>query len=152
MSPFDASNQFVIPRRRSPLAPLVVGAALAAIALAGKTRIGAWLRGFFAPPTCSAYSDVLEPYVSAGLPLPQLRRSLLGHSMAFVVNALGPPRSVAGAATITASSDAGPGAFWRSDTWYYPLDPRKHTAIAIHFAAGVAQQVDFFEMPTSIEA
>ena len=37
--------------------------------------------------------------------------------------------------------------FWNADTWYYPLDSRSHTAMAVKFENGIARQVEFFGVP-----
>ncbi len=158
MSSILPSDDFYLPRRRRSLAPILIGAAVAVITLAGRSKVGQWLRGFFSP-SFSPYDDVLPQQLAVSqLTLPQLRRSLLGQSMATVVNSLGPPRTVsngepkASVTTLSHAADAGPGAFWHSDTWYYAVDSARHTAMAIRFTAGVAQQVDFFDLPESIEA
>jgi hypothetical protein len=44
---------------------------------------------------------------------------------------------------------AGPGpTFWQADTWYYPIDGRTKSAMAIRFTGNVAAEVEFLTVPT----
>jgi hypothetical protein len=61
--------------------------------------------------------------------LQALRRAIVGVRKNQVAAALGPPR-----ATI------GRGDYRADDTWYYAIDPRRHVALAIEFADGIARQ------------
>lgn len=58
-----------------------------------------------------------------------LRRAIVGVRKNQVAAVLGPPR-----ATI------GRGDYRADDTWYYPIDLRRHIALAIEFHKGIAQQ------------
>ena len=129
------------------LAPLLIGSALAIIALAGESKFGAWLRGFFSVRTTTLPpQSALLARVQEGLPLPLLRDSILGRRKVAVADLLGPPR----AAVITRQSPApvGQAAFWRADTWYYAVDGRAKTAMAVLFDdQGFVHDVEFFDAP-----
>jgi len=56
-----------------------------------------------------------------------LRRAIVGVRKNHVAAVLGPPR-----ATI------GRGDYRTDDTWYYAIDPRRHIALAVEFADGIA--------------
>ena len=61
--------------------------------------------------------------------LQSLRRAIVGARKHQLVSVLGPPR-----ATI------GRGDYRADDTWYYAIDPRRHVALAVEFADGIARQ------------
>jgi hypothetical protein len=129
------------------LAPLLIGSALAIVAIAGQSKLGSWLRGFFSartqelPPQSALLARVRE-----GLPLPLLRDSLLGRRKVAVADLLGPPRTAV--ITRPTMGKIGQAAFWRADTWYYAVDGRTQTAMAVMFDAhGLASEVDFFDAP-----
>ena len=129
------------------LAPLLIGSALAIVALAGQSKLGAWLRGFFSVRTKTLPpQSALLARVDEGLPLPLLRDSIIGRRKVAVADLLGPPR----AAVITRSpmGPVGQAAFWRADTWYYAIDEQTKTAMAVMFDDhGFASNVDFFDAP-----
>jgi hypothetical protein len=131
------------------LAPLLIGGALALVAIAGHSKIGAWLRGFFSART-KAFppQSALMERVNEGLPLPLLRDSILGRRKVAVADLLGPPRT---AVIIRPTmGKVGQAAFWRADTWYYAIDREAQTAMAVMFDAhGIASDVDFFDAPQS---
>ena len=58
----------------------------------------------------------------------QLRRTIVGHTKKDVARLLGPPPA---AGTIDAQP-ASP-TYWMADTWYYPFDLRRHSAMAVQF-------------------
>ena len=140
----DASRQM---GGRGPLlAPLLIGGALAFVALAGQSSIGQWLRGFFSWRDPIA-RDRLRRRVHGGVPPARLRQALLGRSKASVASHIGPPRTAV-------MKHAGGGAtgqtgFWRADTWYYAVDSASRTAMAVTFRNDIAQAVEFFEAPTT---
>ena len=129
------------------IAPLLIGSALAIVAIAGQSKLGAWLRGFFSVRTKTLPpQSALLARVNEGLPLPLLRDSLLGRRKVAVADLLGAPRT----AVITRPSmgPIGQAAFWRADTWYYAIDGRTQTAMAVIFDAhGFARDIDFFDAP-----
>lgn len=135
------------------IAPLLIGSALAIVAIAGQSKLGSWLRGFFSTRTNELPpQSALMARVSEGLPLALLRDSILGRRKVAVADLLGPPRT----AVITRPS-AGKkivqAAFWRADTWYYAIDGHTQTAMAVLFdARGFASEVDFFDAPQSPDA
>jgi hypothetical protein len=144
------------PRRLSlaanPFAPLIIGGAMAAVALAGETKLGAWLRGFFSVRTKSLPPQrALLDRVGEGLTLPLLRDSILGRRKVAIADLLGQPRTaVITRPQTSAPATVGQAAFWRADTWYYVIDPRTQTAMAITFNdRGFATGVDFFDAPQS---
>jgi hypothetical protein len=134
-------------RGAGAIAPLLIGGALAIVALAGQSKVGSWLRGFFSVRTRRLPPQVaLMERVNEGLPLPLLRDSILGRRKVAVADLLGPPRT----AVITRPSmgPVGQAAFWRADTWYYAIDGETQTAMAVLFDEhGFASEVDFFDAP-----
>ena len=129
------------------IAPLLIGSALAIVAIAGQSKLGAWLRGFFSTrtKTLPAQSELLAR-VEEGLPLPLLRDSILGRRKVAVADLLGPPRTAV--ITRPTMGAVGQAAFWRADTWYYAVDGRTQTAMAVKFDEhGFASEVDFFDAP-----
>jgi hypothetical protein len=131
-------------RRRASMVPLLVGGALAVVALAGQTKIGAWLRGFFSVREFEP-TDELRRRVHAGWPLEALRESILGRRKVTIAGMFGPPKTAV--VTRAATASVTPNEFFRADTWYYALDARSQTALAVMFEDGVAQSVDFFDAP-----
>jgi hypothetical protein len=129
------------------LAPLLIGSALAIVSIAGQTKLGAWLRGFFSTRTKTLPpQSALLARVAEGLPLPLLRDSLLGRRKVAVADLLGPPRTAV--ITRPTMGKIGQAAFWRADTWYYAIDGRTQTAMAVMFDVnGFAGEVDFFDAP-----
>lgn len=136
--------------RRSPVAatlvPVLVGTAVAVVALAGQSKVGAWLRGFLVAPRSKPSRDALARRVEGGMSLPALRDSILGRRKASIVATYGPPRTAVAAGGPVSLGQ--PGTFWQADTWYYAVDPRTQTAMAITFASGIAREVDFFDAPS----
>jgi hypothetical protein len=129
------------------LAPLLIGSALAIVAMAGQSKFGAWLRGFFSVRTRSLPpQSALLARVEEGLPLPLLRDSILGRRKVAVADLLGPPRTAV--ITRPTMGPVGQAAFWRADTWYYAIDGESQTAMAVMFdERGFASDVDFFDAP-----
>ena len=129
------------------LAPLLIGSALAIVAIAGQSKFGAWLRGFFSTRTRTLPpQSALLARVEEGLPLSLLRDSLLGRRKVAVADLLGPPRTAV--IMRPTMGPVGQAAFWRADTWYYAIDGRTQTAMAVMFNQhGFATEVDFFDAP-----
>lgn len=139
------------PRFRPLFQPMIVGVALAAITLAGQTRLGAWLRGFFSSSTGRDFDRTLGFDFTPSENLTELRQYILGRNMAMVVMSFGQPRTVQTSEGVVSDiADIGAGGFWRSNLWYYPVDAQTYTAMAIHFDAGIAQQVDFFDLTANV--
>jgi hypothetical protein len=131
----------------SAIAPLLIGSALAIVAIAGQSKLGAWLRGFFSTRTKTLPpQSALLARVAEGLPLALLRDSILGRRKVVVADLLGPPRTAV--ITRPTMGKIGQAAFWRADTWYYAIDGRTQTAMAVMFDEhGLASEVDFFDAP-----
>ena len=129
------------------IAPLLIGSALAIVAIAGQSKLGAWLRGFFSTRTKTLPpQSALLARVEEGLPLALLRDSILGRRKVAVADLLGPPRTAV--ITRPTMGKIGQAAFWRADTWYYAIDGRTQTAMAVMFSEhGLATEVDFFDAP-----
>ena len=129
----------------TPLAPVLIGAALAVVAIAARSRIGAYLRGFLVAPRGLPPRDNLAARIEAGLSLRALRKSILGRRKATIVTSCGRPRT----AVMNEIRPVLPNqaAFWRADTWYYAIDARTQTAMAIRFVDGIARGVEFFGTP-----
>ena len=151
MSVYYPADDYAKPRGRgdgvslSPLAPVLIGAALAVAAIAARSKLGRFLRGFLAFPRGLAPRDNLAARIEAGLSLRALRKSILGRRKSSIVTACGRPRT----AVMNEIRSALPNqaAFWRADTWYYAIDARTQTAMAIRFVEGIARGVEFFEAP-----
>jgi len=136
--------------RRPHLTPILVGTAIAVVILAGQSKVGAWLRGFFTAPRTRPPRDALARRIEGGFQLPAVRDSILGRRKAAVVATYGtPPTAVAASGQIAFGNR---GAFWSADTWYYPVDPRAQTAMAVKFVDGIAKEVEFFDAPRATEA
>lgn len=73
-----------------------------------------------------------------------LRRAIVGNSKQAVVSVLGPPRTAQMARGLF---QPGSGAYLQADTWYYPMQRQARTAMAIVFANGRAQEVQFIHVP-----
>jgi hypothetical protein len=143
--PAAATPQGSCARGRSMLGPLIVGAAVAFVSLTGQSKFGAWLRGFFSVPRQRPPRDEALRLTGAGLPLHAIRDRILGRRKAVVVSTLGPPRTaVASSGPISLTNQ---GAFWHADTWYYPVDAKAQTAMAVTFVDDIAMEVDFFDAP-----
>jgi hypothetical protein len=141
--------------------PLLVGGAFAVVALAGRSKVGAWLRGFLSAGAGDTRRRLRLRLQHERHPggLPALRQSLLGRTKAQVAARFGPPRTAVirqaapvASGTGTVGGGGGGGAlgqiaFWRADTWYYALDPDAQTAMAVAFHDDVATDVDFFDAP-----
>ena len=70
-----------------------------------------------------------------------LRRAILGRGKGSVLAVLGRPHA---ARYIAAANSS-----FQADTWYYPMDHRDRSAIAVTFDNGVATRVEFFRSPVS---
>jgi hypothetical protein len=132
------------PSRRMPLAPLLVGGVVAAVVLALRSPVAAWIKGFLSevPRPCDFTGMSL---LDRGLAPQALRSSLLGRGKSAVAATCGAPRTAAGA-----SGKVGIGRqpnFWSADTWYYPIDSSAQTAMAVRFENGIARAVEFFDTP-----
>jgi hypothetical protein len=76
--------------------------------------------------------------------LASLRRSIVGYNKREVAETLGPPPAAAmgvGGATPLAQQQSPQ--FWNADTWYYPFDPTRRSAVAVQFRRGRVNAVDF---------
>ena len=155
---FSESNDSIIrcrPPRSGPtvqsIAPILVGGIIAAVALAARSPLVAWLRGFL--------SAARERCASGGLsqghgghvdglcldrPLWAIRQRLLGRRKSSVAAALGPPRTAVLPTGVVPAGNRP--SYWHADTWYYPV-PTSQAAMAVKFAAGIARDVVFFEAP-----
>lgn len=120
---------------------LLIGGAMLVVALAGNTRVGAWLRGFLSAAHVPARIR-LRSRLHGGLTSLRLRELILGRPKAYVAATFGPPRTA-----VLGQSRPSEKAFWRGDTWYYAVDADDRTAMAVRFDENVACAVDFFEPP-----
>ena len=77
--------------------------------------------------------------------LSSLRTALLGRHKSAVAKALGPPRTATvGSPLAVGAAASEPPSFLVADTWYYALDARDRSAMAIQFEADRAREVEFF--------
>lgn len=121
------------------------GGWLVALALGAGALGAAWY--FLARPTRPRRRSLPQPPIAARPPMihhppSQLRDSILGADKQMVQAVFGPPRAAGG---VPAVPDQGRQAYWDADTWYYALDPKRKTAMAIRFENGIAREVDFVQ-------
>src|SRR5207248_351372 len=55
-----------------------------------------------------------------------LTRAVIGHSKGYVARLLGPPPAAV-------ATGVGEASYWVADTWYYPYDVLRRTAVAVLF-------------------
>jgi outer membrane protein assembly factor BamE (lipoprotein component of BamABCDE complex) len=65
------------------------------------------------------------------------RQAIFGHTKRDVAVLLGPPPAAAGAIV------SAPPTFWNANTWYYPFDSRRQTAVAVQFSQDRVVRVEF---------
>jgi len=141
--------------RRPALAPILIGGVVAIAVLALRSPIAAWIKGFLSPreePADLTGNSLLDRDLSPSA----LRRAILGKGKTAVAAACGAPRTAAGGSAGSSGKVVIGGArggrapnFWNADTWYYPLDSRTQTAMAVRFENGIARQIEFFAAPKS---
>ncbi len=68
-----------------------------------------------------------------------LRQRVLGRSRWAVMAVLGPPRAFR---AVAAPTDSPP--YENADTWYYPIEQRDRSAMALTFSGNVVDRVEFF--------
>ena len=66
----------------------------------------------------------------AGAQLATLPTRIFGHTKRQVARLLGPPPA---AAMGPPAAPPAPTTYWKANTWYYPVDPRRQTAVAVQF-------------------
>ncbi len=98
--------------------------------------VGAFV--FLTKPAKRSFRSAKKSLSMAQQSLPKLRNAILGNSRGSVAAIFGPPH----ATVAPAAKD-----YWHADTWYYPLDAHRRTAVAIRFADNVAEHVDFIAGP-----
>ena len=133
--------------RGAVIVPLIVGGVVGAVVLAMRSPIAAWIRGFLSDipgPSDLSGSSLLD----RGLAPAALRGKLVGRGKSTVAATCGAPRTAAGgsAGKILVGRKRRED-FWQADTWYYPLDSRSQTAMAIRFEKGIARNIEFFDAP-----
>ena len=122
--------------------PLILGGAVA-LAVSGATPLGAWLHTMFGSSRQRAMREATRRFTHGPRAMSNLRRAILGSAKRAVVSVFGPPR------TATMGRPIGPApTFWHADTWYYPIDGRTKSAMAIRFTGNVAAEVEFLTVPT----
>ena len=129
-------------RSRRLIAPLIVGGVIAAVLLAMRTPIVAWIRGFLSSmPSLSQRRAIA--LLDQGLSPESIRDAIVGRGKSAVASHFGRPRTAAADSFRQIRSRD----FWNADTWYYPIDTRTQTAMAVRFERGIARTIEFFEMP-----
>jgi len=97
-------------------------------------------------------------HAAAGAPAPQpalpgrvdfasIRSSVLGLSKDGVAETLGPPPAASVVPPTHGAPAKPPASFRDADVWYYPLDPQRQVAVAITFAGGVADRIEWLAGP-----
>ena len=78
--------------------------------------------------------------------LPMLAEAIIGSSKSAIASVFGPPRTAdfPGIGLVVKAKLA----FWKADTWYYPLPRNGPMAMAIAFHDDLARQVEFFTAPS----
>jgi hypothetical protein len=125
----------------------LLGAAFAAAALAGNSKLGAWLRGFLSVPRDRHRLACFRRRLDAGWSLPRIRDSILGRHKTVLLARYGVPRSAALNHIVVAGDHAMGPALLRADTWYYVLDAAARSAMSVRFKSGLATEVEFFDAP-----
>lgn len=74
--------------------------------------------------------------------LARLRWALMGNTKQSIATIFGPPITAVAAAPIIGCTEP----IYQADTWYYPLDSRRHMAIAIEFRRNAVSRVEFLGM------
>ena len=78
----------------------------------------------------------------------QLRQAIVGNDKETIAAVLGPPpTAVHRGAGARAASGAAARPHLAADTWYYPFDPARRTAVVIEFERGVARRAEFIQSP-----
>lgn len=83
--------------------------------------------------------------LNKGIPPGQWSQAILGSSMHAVAAAWGPPPLTTAPKCLGADSATLP--YLTADTWYYPINPSRRLAMAIHFARGIARHVQIIRSP-----
>ncbi len=133
--------------RRPPIAPVLIGGVVAVVLFTLRSPVAAWIKGFLshpAEPTNLTGTSLLNRNVSPCV----VRNSILGRGKSAVAACCGAPRTAAGAAGKVVIGSRRPN-YWNADTWYYPINARTQTAIAVKFENGIAREVEFFGVPQS---
>ena len=130
-------------RKKSSAPVLMVGAMLAAVAIVAHSKLGLWMRGFLSHRVASTPRAIAPLRLSEATSLPALRDSILGQRKRAIAEAYGPPPTVAA----TEGAVVAAAGFWPADLWYYAVDEKSRTAMAIRFVNGIAMSVEFFEAP-----
>ena len=74
----------------------------------------------------------------------RLRWALMGNTKQAIATVFGLPQTAVAAGPIVGNTDP----VYQADTWYYPLDHGRHTAIAIEFNRNEVARVEFLGLPT----
>jgi hypothetical protein len=146
MSVYSAGDFYPRPRG-SALGPMLLGAAIAAAAVAGRSKLGAWIRGFLSVHRERERLDPIRRRLEAGWSLPRIRHSIVGRHKTVLLARYGVPRSAALNQIIVSGHDARGPALFRADTWYYVLDAAARSAMSVRFKSGLASEVEFFDAP-----
>jgi hypothetical protein len=127
--------------RARAITPLALAGA--ALILLMRSPLGQFLHGFFSRRPLPAPDSKL--LMDSGLPPALLRDSILGHGKTTVAAFCGVPPTAAPPRAHRFGRIAP--SFWQADTWYYPIDSRSQTAMAVRFERHIARDVEFFESP-----
>ena len=141
-NPSDAAGRALL----MVMTPLLVGGAVA-LAVTGVTPLRAWLQALFGDGRSRqrAMREASQHFSHGSRSMGALRRAIVGSAKRAVVSVFGPPR------TATLGRPLGPSpTFWHAETWYYPIDGRTRSAMAIRFAGNVAADVEFLTVPTGV--
>jgi hypothetical protein len=92
-------------------------------------------------------STARQSLLAAQQSLPKLRNAIIGNSRGAVAAIFGPPH-----ATVASTAHLPAKEYWHADTWYYPLDVQRRTAVAIRFSNNLAEHVDFIAGPGQAES
>ena len=123
--------------------PILLGGAVA-LAVSGATPLGSWLHTMFGSSRQRAMREATRRFAPGPRAMSNLRRAIIGSAKRAVVSVFGPPRT----ATMGRLVGHAP-TFWQADTWYYPIDGRTKSAMAIRFTGNVAAEVEFLTVPSA---
>jgi hypothetical protein len=78
-----------------------------------------------------------------------LEQAVIGATKDIVAAVFGPPRAAAVQGVVHEGDQERP-AYWQANTWYYLLDRRDRSAMAIEFIEGKAARVDRIRNPNPL--
>ena len=123
------------------LVPVAIAGLMAALVLSSNSPVQSWLRRVLWSPDAARRRRARQQRSLASM-----KQAILGNSKQAVVAVLGAPRTSTYVNRIPVARPDQP-VYWDADTWYYPLNRRDRSAMAIHFLDGIAQSASVIHSP-----